>query len=142
MRYDLQTGAPIGLKLEPGLKLDPQLRQEPDTVAPTPPPSAKPAEVPAGASAPPVEELPAAPPPAESSGWFVQVGSFSDPVNAHGARERLKGAAITASVQEVRVGRALWYRVRAGPFPDEVAASRALRKVQALDYRGARVMRG
>lgn len=130
--YDLQTGAPVGLKLDPKLKT-----QTPAIKAPATPEKQDP-ELPAEHPAPTVVE----PKPAASgaAGWTVQIGSFGDPDNAEGARKSLRQAGLNAVVQEVRVGRALWYRVRLGPFSDEARAKSALDKAVRQGFHGAKLI--
>ena len=100
--------------------------EEPVTVPVVVPPVAqptepvKPAPPPAQPSPPPAppeknESLPAPPP-----GWYIQVGSFSQRMNAEGLRDRLQAAGHTTQLQTINIGKAQVYRVLVGP-----AASRA-----------------
>lgn len=154
VRYDLQGGRPAGLKLEPALKAVvpepaisrpeqdsgsvPEEEQAVDGTIAVASAATKPA-------APAPETVQKTPTPSlvasaqAEAGWFVQIGSFADPANARSVRERLLGAKLPASVQEVKVGRATWYRVRVGPYSKEAAAQKSLERVRALDYRGARL---
>lgn len=156
VRYDLKGVGRAGLKLEPALKdLGPE--QENPSPEPDPEPveaAQSPGDEPVVAPALPVVATvkPAAPaaalaarpaPPAasktEAAGWFVQVASFADPVNARSVRDRLRGSKLPAASQKVKVGPATWYRVRVGPYREEAAAQKALVRVRALDYRSARL---
>ena len=89
------------------------------------PPAAQPAE--------PVKPAPpvAAPQPAAADtktgatsepppGWYIQVGSFSQHLNAEGLRDRLQAAGHKTRLQTINIGKAQVYRVLVGP-----AASRA-----------------
>jgi len=95
----------------------PEIKQvvapDPDAV-PEPEPSApKPASKPAPAPAP----------VAKGSGWVVQVGSFSNPDNAHALRDRLIGMGFEAYAEPVSGAdgkRAM--RVRVGPEADRLLA--------------------
>lgn len=156
VRYDLKGVGRAGLKLEPALKdLGPE--QENPSPEPDPEPveaAQSPGDEPVVAPALPVVATvkPAAPaaalaarpaPPAasktEAAGWFVQVASFADPVNARSVRDRLRGSKLPAASQKVKVGPATWYRVRVGPYREEAAAQKALVRVRALDYRDAQL---
>ena len=53
-------------------------------------------------------------------GWFVQVGSFGQEMNASGLRDRLVAAGYPARLQTVELGKKHAYRVMVGP-----SASRA-----------------
>jgi len=86
------------------------------------PPVTQPAE-PVKSAAPaaqPSPEKPAAekktvtlpePPP----GWYIQVGSFSQRMNAEGLRDRLQAAGHTTRIQTINIGKAQVYRVLVGP---------------------------
>jgi DedD protein len=51
------------------------------------------------------------PPP----GWYIQVGSFSQRMNAEGLRDRLQAAGHTTRIQTINIGKAQVYRVLVGP---------------------------
>jgi len=93
--------APTTPKPEPA----PQPKPEP---APQPKPAPEPvaAAKPAAATA-----VPASAPAALPAGWYVQVGSFSQQMNASGLRDRLKSAGYDGRLQAT--GSA--YRVLVGP---------------------------
>lgn len=112
--------------VEPMESGKPEEPEEPVTVPVVVPPVAqptepvKPAPPPAQPSPPPAppdknESLPAPPP-----GWYIQVGSFSQRMNAEGLRDRLQAAGHTTQLQTINIGKAQVYRVLVGP-----AASRA-----------------
>jgi DedD protein len=91
------------------------------------PPPAKPAPSPAPAPAPvattadkKTDSLPVPPP-----GWYIQVGSFSQRMNAEGLRDRLTAAGHTTRLQTINIGKAQVYRVLVGP-----ATSRAIAEQQ------------
>lgn len=48
-------------------------------------------------------------------GWFVQVGSFGEQMNASGLRDRLKRAGYAVRLQKVAIGGGNAYRVLVGP---------------------------
>lgn len=61
-------------------------------------------------------------------GWFVQVGSFGQEMNASGLRDRLVAAGYPVRLQAVELGKKHAYRVMVGPFAsradaDKMAAS-------------------
>jgi DedD protein len=91
----------------------PPVAQPTEPVKATPPPQAQPSPPPA---VPDQNTSLAAPPP----GWYIQVGSFSQHMNAEGLRERLQKAGHTTRLQTINIGKAQVYRVLVGP-----AASRA-----------------
>lgn len=156
VRYDLKGVGRAGLKLEPALKdlgskqENPSPEQNPEPLEAAQSPGDEPVVAPAlpvvatVKPAAPAAVLAARPAPpaaskAEAAGWFVQVASFADPVNARSVRDRLRGSKLPAASQEVKVERATWYRVRVGPYREEAAAQKALVRVRALDYRDARL---
>lgn len=93
----------------------------------------------------PTGEVSASPAPADLSraAYAVQVGSFADPSRAADLRATLErdlgpgGVAIT----EARLGSALMYRVRVGPYPDRETARAAVRQLAERGYLGVVVER-
>jgi DedD protein len=109
--------------MEPG---EPVVPAEPVAAVAVVPPVAQPAE-PVKPAPPPAQPSPppAAPDKNDSiqappSGWYIQVGSFSQRMNAEGLRDRLQAAGHTTRLQTINIGKAQVYRVLVGP-----AASRA-----------------
>lgn len=76
---------------------------------------------------------------AGDAGFYVQVGSFSDPSNAGRAHANLSslGPVVTTPVD---VERGRFYRVRVGPLQDQASAHAALAQVQAAGHLDARVI--
>ena len=76
---------------------------------------------------------------AGDEGFYVQVGSFSDPSNAGRAQANLSslGPVVTTPVD---VERGRFYRVRVGPLQDRASAHAALAQVQAAGHLDARVV--
>lgn len=74
-----------------------------------------------------------------SAGYFVQVGSFRDPVNAERTRDELSGAGPVVITPVSGAGGQL-YRVRIGPLPDESQAQRALQDAVNAGHSDARVV--
>ncbi|MFZ9091459.1 MAG: SPOR domain-containing protein [Planctomycetaceae bacterium] len=72
-------------------------------------------------------------------GPAIQAGSFRNKENAERARAVLSGIA-PVDVDEVDVGGEIFYRVRVGPFHDEIAAASALPQVTEAGYQGARIL--
>jgi cell division septation protein DedD len=58
------------------------------------------------------------PPP----GWYIQVGSFSQRMNAEGLRDRLQAAGHTTRIQTINIGKAQVYRVLVGPVTSRANA--------------------
>ena len=105
---------------------------EPPAAEEKPAPAAqKPAE-PVVTAPPPPKAAPAAPPPAKTEkptepalkGWFVQVGSFGQEMNASGLRERLESAGYDTRLQQVAIGKGYAYRVLVGPATSRAAAEK------------------
>jgi DedD protein len=82
------------------------LRPEPEPAASKPPaPAAKPAAAPSGS-------------------WVIQVGSFSQKLNASGLRDRLKKAGYASYLQETSSGNVMAWRVLVGPYETRAAAEK------------------
>ncbi len=75
----------------------------------TPPPPA--------AAATQSDSLPVPPP-----GWYIQVGSFSQQMNAEGLRDRLQAAGHSTRLQAINIGKAQVYRVLVGPATSRASA--------------------
>jgi DedD protein len=82
----------------------------------TPPPTAKAAPEPvskaAKVTAPPIQ------------GWFVQVGSFGQEMNASGLSTRLQSAGYDTRLQKIEIGKGYAYRVLVGPASSRRAAEK------------------
>ena len=81
---------------------------KPAKVVPAPAPSPKPAKK---------SEVPI-------KGWFVQVGSFGQDINANGLRDRLKSAGYDTRMQKIAIGKGNAYRVLVGPASSRTAAEK------------------
>ena len=57
-------------------------------------------------------------------GWFVQVGSFGQEMNANGLRSRLKSAGYDTRLQKIAIGKGNAYRVLVGPATSRAAAEK------------------
>jgi cell division septation protein DedD len=57
-------------------------------------------------------------------GWYVQVGSFGQEMNASGLRDRLKAAGFDARLQKAAIGTGYAYRVLVGPSPSRPSAEK------------------
>lgn len=106
---------------------------DPPTLAPTPEPAPSasvpkpvPDPVVRAPSEPPSrpQETPArsAPKPAAGEGWVVQLGSFSNPRNAHALRDRLKSKGYAAFAVSSGTGKDAVTRVYVGPEADRSKA--------------------
>lgn len=105
----------------------------------------KPAQRKAAAS--PAKAAPAATPnattgktSASTSGYYVQVGSFSSEQNASGVQRQLGRSGYTSRLNATAVRGRIWYRVQAGPFTTATAASHARERLAAQGHPGARVL--
>ena len=74
------------------------------------------------------------------SGPAIQAGSFKNKDNAERARARLSAIA-PVEVAKIDVAGHVYFRVRVGPFADEIGATMALTRVTAAGYRGAKIVR-
>lgn len=74
-------------------------------------------------------------------GFFVQVGSFRVKKSAENIAEELRQIGPVV-ITEVSIHSGAVYRVRLGPFDDELQAKKALKTVLAHDFEGARVFSG
>ena len=114
---DLQEAAPAA-EQPPQHKEQPApaVEKAPSPVA-VPPKPARAAPAPAPPKAAKVRE------PA-IKGWFVQVGSFGQEINASGLRERLKSAGYDAKLEKVAIGKGYAYRVLVGPSRSRTEAEK------------------
>ncbi len=82
----------------------------------------------------PVPETKPADPPAPDggkleSGWYAQVGSFSQPANARGLRDSINKAGFSAHLQQVASAKGTSYRVLVGPESSREHAGQLLGKL-------------
>jgi DedD protein len=104
--------------------------------AAAPPPREPPAPTPRETSAPAQRETTADvsrksdPKPAES--FVIQVGAFSDPVNARHLVEKLKAEKVPAYTESVKTPQGDKTRVRAGPYSTMAAAERGRNRLKTL----------
>jgi DedD protein len=96
--------------------------------APSAPEPAKAAPKAAAAAKPAPQS--AAKPAAASSGWVVQVGTFSDTANATRLEQKLRaeGEPVRAEPLQMASGKAV--RLRVGPFRDRATAVKAQERIQ------------
>jgi len=101
-------------------------------VAAEPAPAARKAAEPVAVAPKPARVEPAKPPapkPAKKveapiKGWFVQVGSFGQEINANGLRSRLKSAGYDTRLQKIAIGKGNAYRVLVGPTTSRAGAEK------------------
>jgi len=74
-----------------------------------------------------------------AGGFLIQAGSFRSEDNAERARSSLSGIA-PVEVAPIGAGSETIFRVRVGPFADELAANAALARVTEAGYRGAKIV--
>ena len=81
---------------------------------------------------PPVKQaVPAAPEKQPLQGWFVQVGSFGQEMNASGLRDRLAAADFQVQLQTVEIGKKHAYRVLVGPSTTRAEAEKLAAKLKS-----------
>jgi DedD protein len=91
------------------------VRQPPEPETTTPQPAEPPTPPPAAVEK--TDKLPVPPP-----GWYIQVGSFSQKMNAEGLRDRLQKAGHKTRLQAINIGKARVYRVLVGPADSRASA--------------------
>ncbi len=74
---------------------------------------------------PPPVAAPAAPP----AGWYIQVGSFSQEMNATGLRERITAWGFEVRTQKINTGKGTAYRVLVGPSASRAKAEKLRNKL-------------
>jgi len=94
----------------------PVAKAEPVVVTPKPVKKAAPAPAP--------KPKPAKKTDTSIKGWFVQVGSFGQELNANGLRSRLKSAGYDTRLQKIAIGKGYAYRVLVGPSTSRAAAEK------------------
>ena len=87
---------------------------------------------------PPAKPAPSAAALSKSfKGWFVQVGSFGQEMNAKGLQDRLVASGFKAKLQEIEIGNKRAYRVLVGP-----SATRADAEKQAASLKSGQQLKG
>jgi DedD protein len=97
-------------------------KPEPPPAQPVAPPAPAPAPTPAPAPAAATADKESGSLPVPPPGWYIQVGSFSQRMNAEGLRDRLTAAGHTTRLQSINIGKAQVYRVLVGPTTSRAAA--------------------
>ena len=82
-------------------------------------------------AAPVKQAVPATPKTVPLHGWFVQVGSFGQEMNARGLRDRLVAAGFQVRLQDVELGKNHAYRVLVGPSTSRAAAEKQAEKLKS-----------
>jgi len=122
-QIEYQTEVELPVPAEPA-------RETPAAQEPAPPPVTpetsplRPEPEPAPAPAAVKPAAPAAQPAAPSGSWVIQVGSFSQKLNASGLRDRLKKAGYASYLQETSSGNVMAWRVLVGPYETRAAAEK------------------
>ena len=123
---DLQQAAPV-VDQPPQAPVQPTPAPVKAPVAKAAPP--KPAEpAPAPAAVPPKTAKKAE---ASIKGWFVQVGSFGQEINASGLSERLNAAGYDTRLQKAAIGKGYAYRVLVGPAASRAAAEKTAARLKS-----------
>jgi DedD protein len=100
-----------------------------------PPPSAAASPAPAPAEARPTTGAQAAE-PANSEGFVVQLGAFTDNYGANALANKLKKIGYPAYTESVETSRGTLWRVRVGRYPSREAAVEARAKLKADGHNG------
>ena len=108
----------------------------PQKAEPAKPIAAKPAPK----SAPPARPEPAEQAVASASGWWIQIGSYSDRNKAATILSLLRKVGHRGELSTIKGKKALLNRVRLGPYANEAAARAALPKVAHQGYPQAQVV--
>lgn len=93
----------------------------------------------------PAEPVKATPKPAKQAakavpkkqplkGWFVQVGSFGQEMNAVGLQERLVTSGFQVQLEDVELGKKKAYRVLVGPATSRAAAEKQADKLKSSQH--------
>jgi DedD protein len=86
----------------------------------------------------PAKPAPSAAPLSKSlKGWYVQVGSFGQEMNAKGLQDRLLASGFKAQLQEIEIGVKRAYRVLVGP-----SATRAEAEKLAASLKSGQQLKG
>jgi DedD protein len=64
-------------------------------------------------------------------GWYVQVGSFGQEMNAMGLRDRLVASGFQVRLQDIELGKKHAYRVLVGPSTSRTTAEKQAQKLQS-----------
>ena len=81
---------------------------------------------------PPVKQVvPAVPKTQPLQGWYVQVGSFGQEMNARGLRDRLAATGFPVQLQDVELGKKHAYRVLVGPSPSRTEAEKLAERLKS-----------
>lgn len=75
-----------------------------------------------------------------TSGWIVQVASFSEQSNADALQEQLEKKGYTAFVATAEVNGRTWYRVRVGPEEERNNADKLQKKIARTENLNGTVM--
>jgi rare lipoprotein A len=126
------TAAPASSRAQP-TSLAPQVVAEEGPTSLLPP---TPEHADSGLDGAPMEDhprVPHAPAPGGDSGYFVQVGAYSDPANAQRVRGEVEPAGPAAvDVRQTVIG--VLFRVRVGPWGSREEADAAQRTLASLGY--------
>ena len=120
---------PLESDLQPpveAVKTQPVAAKVPDPVKVPEPVKATPKPAPPAKQA--VQAVPKKP---SLNGWFVQVGSFGQEMNARGLQDRLVRSGFQVQLQDVELGKKHAYRVLVGPSTSRVAAEKQAEKLKS-----------
>lgn len=108
----------------------------PDPV-PSPKPESPPAPEPTVPPKPPTKAEPAS---AAAATFVVQIGAFRESEKAKEVAGKLAAAKMPHYTEPVAIAAGTATRVRVGPYPNRQAAEQALKRVQELGFKGARIV--
>jgi DedD protein len=135
-RIDYQAEVELPLPEPVGTPPEEAAQQPVEPAIPGPAPGAGVAETPAPQSVPAEPQSPPPAPPAAARNaaetadkWVVQVGSFSQQLNARGLRDRLEKAGYPCYLQEINAAGAPAWRVLVGPYESRTQAERQQERI-------------
>jgi cell division septation protein DedD len=128
--------APGPARAEPASKPVPKVSSEAPAESRKPVPVAKLAPQKAEPAKPVVAEKPAM----AQTGWWIQIGSYSDHSKAETILSLLRKIGHRGELTTIQGKKGLLNRVRLGPYPNEAAARKALPKVAHQGYPQAQVV--
>ena len=144
---ELVLPPPVQVDEQPGTT-EVEVEETPLTGEPPVTKTIKPVAAPPASASKPVKSETTTRPPAKPApsaaalsnslkGWFVQVGSFGQEMNAKGLQDRLLASGFKAKLQEIEIGNKRAYRVLVGP-----SATRADAEKQAASLKSGQQLKG
>ena len=121
---EVELPVPDGLPAEAPLQAEPSAPEVASESTPVPPVQEPAAAATAIPAAPEKPAKPAAHSALPAGSWVIQVGSFTQQLNANGLRDRLQKAGYNSHLQEIAAAEGKAWRVLVGPFNSRAAAEK------------------